>query len=130
MAAKEKIDSYNAHVRRKHGTLLPLEESVLASGLDLAQRGVGEFHGFLVAKRIRDLEQARLLTSHGTLYKALDRMERAGLLASRWEDPVAAADERRPRRRLYRVTLEGARALARARAAPQQVLPRGRLAQS
>jgi PadR family transcriptional regulator len=38
----------------------------------------------------------------------------AGCLASRWEDPLVAAREGRPRRRFYRVTLEGEAALARA----------------
>jgi DNA-binding PadR family transcriptional regulator len=54
---------------------------------------------------------ARGLTAHGTLYKALDRMERMGLLESRWEDPEVAAAQGRPRRRLYRVTGQGERAL-------------------
>ena len=52
------------------------------------------------------------LTAYGTLYKALDRMERAGYLESRWEDPHFAAQEARPRRRLYGVTALGERALA------------------
>lgn len=104
-------------MRRKRGALLPIEEAILDAGLDLRRRGQDEFHGFLIAKEIRDGEGTRALTSHGTLYKALDRMERAGLLASRWEDPQAAAEEQRPRRRLYEVTLAGDRALAAARAA-------------
>lgn len=94
-------------MRRKKGALIPLELSVLVASLDLKTRGVNEVHGFLMAKQIRDQKGARMLTAHGTLYKALGRMEKAGLLKSRWEDPVAAADEARPRRRLYRITAEG-----------------------
>ena len=45
------------------------------------------------------------------------RLEGGGLLESRWEDPELAVEEGRPRRRLYRVTPLGARALAEARAA-------------
>jgi hypothetical protein len=91
-------------MRRKAGTLIPLEVSILAAGIDLRDRGEPEFHGFLIAKEMRDSDDARRLTAHGTLYKALDRMERAGLLESRWEDPAIAAEVGRPRRRLYRIT--------------------------
>ena len=43
-------------------------------------------------------------------------MEKAGLLASRWEDPLIAAAQERPRRRLYQVSLAGERALYKGRA--------------
>jgi DNA-binding PadR family transcriptional regulator len=103
--------------RRKQNALLPIEASVLEVGIELWVRGTAEFHGFLIAKQIQEQQEARLLTAHGTLYKALDRMERAGWLSSRWEDPVVAAEQRRPRRRLYRVTAAGETALAKAREA-------------
>jgi DNA-binding PadR family transcriptional regulator len=85
---------------------------VLAAGLDAQRGGDAEFHGFALAAAIRDRDAARRLTAHGTLYRALSRMERAGLLTSRWEDADIAATEGRPRRRLYRVTGLGAAALA------------------
>lgn len=100
-------------MRRKPGTLIPLEIAILAAGLDLANAGEREFHGFQLAKELRDGGSERGLTAHGTLYKALDRMERMGLLESRWEDPQVAADHGRPRRRLYRVTGDGERTFAR-----------------
>ena len=75
-----------------------------------------EAHGFLLAKEIREEHHARRLTAYGTLYKALERLERAGYLASRWEDPMVAAAEGRPRRRFYRVTLAGEGAYAEAAA--------------
>lgn len=110
-------------MRRKADTVLPIEMSILEAGIDLRRHGVPEFHGFLIAKEMKEREDARLLTAHGTLYKALDRMEKAGLLESRWEDPLIAAEENRPRRRLYRVTVIGEGALAKARAArPQPAL--------
>ena len=99
-------------MKRKPGSLLPLEASILAAGLTIRQRGQPDFHGFLIAKEIQADTGARRLTAHGTLYKALDRLEKAGLVRSRWEDPEAAAREHRPRRRLYEVTLTGERALA------------------
>lgn len=102
-------------MRRREGALVPLETAILAAGLDLRSAGQPEFHGFLLAKAIRDDDHARGLTAHGTLYKALDRMERMGLLESRWEVPDVAAAEGRPRRRFYRVTSQGERALNDAR---------------
>jgi PadR family transcriptional regulator PadR len=99
-------------MRRKGEALLPIEVSILQAAIDLRARNRAGFHGFLIAKEIKEREGARLLTAYGTLYKALDRMERAGLLVSHWEDPMLAAIERRPRRRLYEVTLAGESALA------------------
>jgi len=98
-------------MRRKPGTLVPLEVSILEAALALRSAGDDSFHGFALARKIRDHDGGRSLTAHGTLYKALGRMERAGLLESEWEDPEAAAREGRPRRRLYRVTGAGERAL-------------------
>jgi PadR family transcriptional regulator, regulatory protein PadR len=102
-------------MRRKTGALLPIEVSILEAAVELRRDGQAEVHGYELAKVVRDLRQARRLTAYGTLYKALARLERDGLLASRWEDPVVAADESRPRRRFYRLTLEGEGALAKAR---------------
>lgn len=99
-------------MRRRKGTLVPLEVSILEAAIDLRRRGVPEAHGFMLAKELREERHARRLTAYGTLYKALDRLERAGLLESRWEDPLIGAGEGRPRRRFYRVTLAGEGALA------------------
>jgi PadR family transcriptional regulator, regulatory protein PadR len=110
-------------MRRKRGTLLPIEEAILAAGIELRRSGTPEFHGFLVAKALREHDEARRLTAHGTLYKALDRLEKAGLLTSRWEDALLAADAGRPRRRLYTVTALGERALAQAQAAAGSAAP-------
>ncbi len=101
-------------MRRKEGSLVPLEVSILEAALDLRHRGVSEAHGFLLAKEMREERHARRLTAYGTLYKALDRMERAGYLESRWEDPMIAARQGRPRRRFYWVTLVGEGALGQA----------------
>jgi DNA-binding PadR family transcriptional regulator len=98
-------------MRRRDGTLIPLEVAILDAGLGLRSSDDPEFHGFQLAKVLRDWDEARRLTAHGTLYKALDRMERAGLLESRWEHPDLAIEQGRPRRRLYRVTGDGERAL-------------------
>jgi PadR family transcriptional regulator PadR len=105
----------NRWVRRKPFALLPIELSVLASAVELARVGTMEFYGYGMAKEIRDRDAARKLTGHGTLYRALDRLAKLGLIESRWEEPEVAALEDRPRRRLYRVTALGERALAEGR---------------
>lgn len=94
--------------------LLPLELRILASGLQLQTPDEG-FHGFLLASRMATTDDTAGLTAHGTLYKALARMNEAGLLESTWEDPAVAEAAGRPRRKLYRVTPEGAVALAASR---------------
>jgi len=112
-------------MRRKEGALVPLEVSILEAALELRQRGIREAHGFMLAKELRDGRQARRLTAYGTLYKAFDRLERAGYLSSRWEDPQVAVDDGRPRRRFYRLTLTGEAALAEALSAEREdTLPR------
>jgi PadR family transcriptional regulator PadR len=93
--------------RRKPGTLLPLETEILGAALSMQRSGEASFHGFGLAQAMREQRGSRALTGHGTLYKALGRLEEFGLLRSRWED--AAAAERRPRRRLYELTAQGVR---------------------
>jgi PadR family transcriptional regulator PadR len=82
--------------------------------LSMLRSGHGGFHGFGLAQRMREQRGSRALTSHGTLYKALGRLEEFGLLTSRWEDAEAA--EGRPRRRLYELTGQGVRVAEQARA--------------
>ena len=91
--------------RRKPGTLLPLETEILGVGLSMLRSGHATFHGFGLAQTMREHRGSRSLTAHGTLYKALGRLEDFGLLTSRWED--AAAVGGRPRRRLYEITSRG-----------------------
>jgi len=98
--------------RRKRGTLVPLELEILEAALTTSRSGDGSFHGFRLARAMREQRGSRALTGHGTLYKALGRLEEFGLVTSRWEDPAAA--EGRPRRRLYELTGEGARVAQRA----------------
>ena len=115
-------------MRRKPGTLVPLERDVLEASNSLRSMGVREAHGFLLARTMTEGGSeggaARRLTAYGTLYKALDRLEMAGHLVSRWEDPEYAADAARPRRRFYRLTPDGERALAVARADDPQTASR------
>lgn len=91
--------------------LLPLEEAILRIGLSQIGTREPEFYGFSIAEQLESGEGAGRLLGHGALYKALGRLERGGLLESRWED-IVPADEGRPRRRLYKVTGQAAAALA------------------
>jgi DNA-binding PadR family transcriptional regulator len=71
----------------------------------LVLRGVagGYRYGF-------DIMEACGLPS-GTVYPALRRLEKAGLLKSRWENAAEAHADGRPRRRTYELTSEGREAL-------------------
>lgn len=51
------------------------------------------------------------LTS-GTVYPALDKLESQGCLTSHWEDVRAARRDKRPARRYFDLTAQGATALA------------------
>lgn len=99
--------------RRKQGAVLPLELDLLDALLAARE----PTHGFALAAAL-SAEEGRALTAHGTLYKALSRMQERGLVTSSWEDKAEATMQGRPPRRLYEVTGEG-RAVAHAAAAAQ-----------
>ena len=50
----------------------------------------------------------------GTVYPALRRMEKKGLISSQWEAEKKALAEQRPARKYYRVTRAGAQVLEQA----------------
>jgi len=64
-------------------------------------------HGYAIAERLRRKSGGTFDLPEGTIYPALHRLERSGLLASRW-----SIGEGR-RRRVYRVTRKGAKMLTR-----------------
>ncbi|MGZ8804036.1 MAG: PadR family transcriptional regulator [Microbacterium sp.] len=115
-------------MRRRPGTLLPLEAAILDAALRLRNAGDARFHGFGIAKVLAEGQPAGALTAHGTLYKALGRLEAAGLLESDWEDADEAVAEGRPRRRLYTVTGAAQLALAEHRQISRRANPIGRAA--
>ena len=113
-------------MRRKPGALVPLELAICAAAADLRRTGVEEFHGYVIAKALKEHSDHRLLTAYGTLYRALARLEQMGLLTSRWEDAHAAAAENRPRRRFYALTAAGDEAATEAaRAAAEKRAKKG-----
>ena len=98
-------------MRRKKGQLIPIEITILEAAAASLRSGDGWLHGYALAKLMADTSQSGKLTAHGTLYKALGRLAESGLLDNVWEDPEVALAEGRPRRRLYRVTGLGQKAL-------------------
>jgi PadR family transcriptional regulator PadR len=67
-------------------------------------------HGYDIGKRIEQVSDGRLQFRIGSLYPILCRLEDRGLISGRW---VERAGERR--RRFYRLTPRGRRALAKER---------------
>ena len=64
--------------RRKPGTLLPLEAEILEMALSMQRSWHATFHGFGLVHAMREQSASRSLTAHGTLYKALGRLEEIG----------------------------------------------------
>ena len=61
-------------VRRKPGSLLPLELELLRVTVDLQRAGHGDCYGYALAKALAADGEARRMIAHGTLYKALSRL--------------------------------------------------------
>jgi PadR family transcriptional regulator, regulatory protein PadR len=78
---------------------LRITDNVVAIFNTMLERPGAEMYGLQIA------EAAVIGTA--TIYAALTRMERAGMLEARWED-IDPAEVGRPRRRLYRLTVTGA----------------------
>jgi len=88
-------------MRRKSGTLVPLEESLLRVARNFADDGRPRFYAYEIKNHIaigvsRD---GRRGTATGTLYRALARLVKWGYLVSAWE--TLPSGESRPRRRYY-----------------------------
>ena len=75
-------------------------------GLLLATLEAGPLHGYAVMEALRAGSGGRVDLPTGTVYPALHRLERAGLVRSRW------STEGGRRRRSYELTPAGTRALA------------------
>jgi DNA-binding PadR family transcriptional regulator len=76
--------------------------------------GLDEFHGYLIAKEIKEHADNRLLTAYGTLYRALGRLETMGCGRAagkmRWWPPRESS----PGARFYSLTPAGEEAVAEA----------------
>jgi PadR family transcriptional regulator PadR len=65
----------------------------------------GPAHGYAIAETLRTRSGGTFDLPEGTLYPALHRLERGGLLASRWSEVNGR------RRRVYQLTAKGQRSL-------------------
>ena len=77
--------------------------------LVLAALAAGPAHGYAVVETVRARSAGAFDLAEGTVYPALYRLERQGLLESSWSD----AEPRR--RRIYRLTRRGRSELAQQR---------------
>ncbi|MFF2849773.1 PadR family transcriptional regulator [Streptomyces sp. NPDC058001] len=75
-------------------------------GLLLSVLESGPLHGYAIITAVQDRSNGVLELRKGTIYPALNRLERLGLLSSAWE----SVGERR--RRCYELTDAGRRSLA------------------
>jgi PadR family transcriptional regulator PadR len=76
----------------------------------LASIHTGPLHGYAVIDALRSLSGGTFDLPEGTIYPALHRLERSGLLRSAWV--TAGEHGAGRRRRVYRLTVRGRRALA------------------
>jgi PadR family transcriptional regulator PadR len=84
---------------------------MLATNIALSFGSAAILHAIASGSRFGfDIMQVTGLTS-GTVYPALDRLESAGYLKSKWEDEAVAHAEGRPARRYFTLTASGATAL-------------------
>jgi PadR family transcriptional regulator PadR len=70
--------------------------------LVLAILAEGESYGYAIIKRVKELSDGHLLWTDGMLYPVLHRLERQGLVASKW-----GSSESGRRRKYYRLTKAG-----------------------
>jgi len=75
--------------------------------LVLAILAEGDSYGYAILKRVRELSGGELEWTDGMLYPVLHRLERSGLIESRWEKAESGR-----RRKYYRVTTAGREQLA------------------
>ena len=91
-------------LRFNQGICVPSKDLVAASSrpLILAVLHRGESYGYALLGQVRDMSNGELNWSDGMLYPVLRRLEREGLVRSRWR----RSDEGR-RRRYYQLTKRG-----------------------
>jgi len=77
-----------------------------ATPLVLAILAEGESYGYAIIRRVRELSDGHLNWTDGMLYPVLHRLERQRLVASKW-----GSSESGRRRKYYRLTKDGRRAL-------------------
>lgn len=87
----------------------PPKDLVAASSLPLVLSVLreGESYGYAIIQRVRELSDGHLEWSEGMLYPLLHRLERQGLVVSRWSKPTNGR-----KRKLYKLRVAGNKELA------------------
>lgn len=67
---------------------------------------MGPLHGYGIARRIEQISGDRLVLNYGSVYPALERLEKEGAISSEW-----GASENNRRAKYYRLTPAGHRRL-------------------
>jgi DNA-binding PadR family transcriptional regulator len=105
------IDADGSHVqgREPAGPTSINKDLVAATStpLVLAILVEGDSYGYAILRRVRELSGGELEWTDGLLYPVLHRLERSGLVQSRWEKTESGR-----RRKYYRVTGAGREQLA------------------
>jgi DNA-binding PadR family transcriptional regulator len=83
-------------------------EALILSMLDQ-----GQAHGLEIIRRLNESGCGALRFKEGSLYPALYRLENAGLAEAAWEEQTKG--RRGARRRIYRLTAKGTKALDKGR---------------
>ena len=102
-------------INRKAGVVTRPKTDVLQGTLDLLVMktldALGSQHGYGIAQRIQQLSKDVLQVNQGSLYPALQRLERQGWITADW-----GVSETNRRARFYRLTAAGRRRLEQERA--------------
>lgn len=91
----------------------PIAGDILRGHLDtliLAALDRGEAYGYDIMQRLNTEGQGAFAMREGTIYPVLYRLESKGLIRARWES--GDAPRKGPRKRLYRLSSSGKKALA------------------
>ena len=75
--------------------------------LVLAILAEGDSYGYAILQRVRELSAGALEWTDGMLYPVLHRLERGGMISSRWEKAESGR-----RRKYYSITKDGQKQLA------------------
>ena len=89
--------------------MAPSRSDLLPGTLDmlvLRTLSLGSLHGYAVAQHISRLTDGVLMVEQGSLYPALERLQRAGWVTSRWAKSPTGR-----RARYYTITASGRRRL-------------------
>ena len=90
---------------------MPREHDLLHGALDaliLRALAEAEDHGYGISRRIEAATDGAVKVEDGSLYPALSRLEKKGLISGQW-----GLSDARKRARFYRLTDKGTRQLAR-----------------